>query len=55
MAVHMRHTEAPRRLHAKLAHVVALSLALAGCFECRPGDKTTTNGRDLCPPHEVCR
>lgn len=24
-------------------------------FRCHPGDHTTTNGRDLCPPHEVRR
>jgi len=28
-----------------------IALALAGCLECRPGDATTTNGRDLCPQH----
>ena len=24
-------------------------------LHCHPGDRTTTNGRDLCPPHEVRR
>lgn len=24
-------------------------------FRCHPADRSTTNGRDLCPPHEVRR
>jgi hypothetical protein len=32
-----------------MIRILAIALALSGCMECRPGDATTTNGRDLCP------